>query len=142
MSPQRKPSDQIGFAAFKLRFQAYVKDAFICLGVFVLGGILAGIVFENSAGARIATFILIGVLLGGYEPFMIARYGGTFGHRSANIRVVLAQTGGNLPFWRGVIRAAVKWLFGLLSFAFMFMTNRAQGIHDLIAGSEVRICSL
>ena len=29
--------------------------------------------------------------------------------------------------------------FGLFSFFFMFMTNRSQGVHDLIAGAEVRI---
>jgi len=139
MSSQLKSSEQVGYAALGQRFRAYVRDAVICLGVFVLGGITSGIVFENSSGARIAIFLMIGAIILGYEPLMVARYGGTFGHRSANIRVVRVQTGDNLPFWRAAIRTLVKWIFGFLSFGFMFLTNRAQGIHDLIAGSEVRI---
>jgi len=134
-----KPSEQVGYAALKLRFRAYVKDAIICLGVFLLGGITAGIVFEHSSGARIAAFVLIDAVILIYEPLMVARYGGTFGHRSANIRVVRAQSGDSLSFWRAALRALVKWFFGVFSFAFMFVTNRAQGIHDLIAGAEVRI---
>jgi len=138
MSPQTK-LDQVWYAAFRLRFRAYIRDFFICLAVFVLGGIIAGIVFENSSASRVVAFLLVGVFIMGYEPFMVSRYGGTFGHRSANIRVVRANTSENLSFWRAVIRALVKWYFGLFSFVLMFCTKRRQSLHDLIAGAEVRI---
>src|SRR5690242_14052397 len=109
-TPMRSPA-RAGYPALRLRFRAYIKDAIICLAVFVLGGIIAGIVFENSPSARIAAFLIIGVIILGYEPFMIARYGATFGHRSVNIRVVRAKTGAPLPFWRAALRAFVKWFF-------------------------------
>ena len=138
MSPQTK-LDRISYAAFRLRFRAYIRDFFICLAVFVLGGLSAGIVFENSSASRVVAFLLVGAFIMGYEPFMVALYGGTFGHRSANIRVVRANTSRNLSLWRAAVRALVKWYFGLFSFMLMFCTKKRQSLHDLIAGAEVRI---
>lgn len=70
---------------------------------------------------------------------MVARYGGTFGHQKANIRISCARTDGNLPLWRAAVRSLIKQIFGLVSFFFMFITHRAQGLHDLVAGATVII---
>ena len=68
---------------------------------------------------------------------MVARYGGTFGHRKANIRISCARTDANLPFWRAAARSLVKQVFGVFSFFFMFITHRGQGLHDLRDGATV-----
>src|SRR6185295_12903182 len=111
MSPESVTSTRpVHYAAFRLRFRALQIDALICVGVFLVGGILTGILLENSVAARVAAFSLIlgSILL--YEPFMVARYGGTFGHRKSNVRIVRLGSDDNLPIWRAAIRSLVKQL--------------------------------
>lgn len=139
MSTEAATAEQAQYAAFRLRFRALCVDLGICLGVFVIGGLITGIVFENSAAGRIAGFIVIVAVILGYEPFMIARYGGTIGHRKSNIKIICARSDERLPLWRAVVRSVVKQAFGLISFVFMFVTSRAQGLHDLLGGSRVII---
>lgn len=137
MTPVSNARERVAYAAFRLRFRALIVDVAICVGLFVVGGLIAGIVWENSASGRIAAFaVLLGVIIG-YEPFMVARYGGTFGHLKNNIRVVNIQNEENLSFWRAAARSLVKQLVGLVSFAFMIVTRKAQSLHDLAAGARV-----
>ena len=131
------PPNPVQFAAFKLRFRALRIDATICLALFLIGGIVAGIVLENRVGGRVAAFAIIVTAILTYEPWMVARYGGTFGHQRSNIRIVCKDSGENLPIWRAAVRSLVKQLFGLPSFLFMFVTTNAQGLHDLLADSRV-----
>lgn len=139
MSPEPRAAESVQYAAFRLRFRALCIDLGICLGLFFIGGLITGIVLENSVGGRVAVFIVILAVILGYEPFMVARYGGTFGHRKSNIRIVCARSDENLPIWRAAVRSVVKQIFGLISFVFMSVTSRAQGLHDLLAGSTVII---
>jgi uncharacterized RDD family membrane protein YckC len=139
MSPEPKAVDRIRYAAFKLRFHALLIDGFICLALFLVGGLVTGILLENSAGGRVGAFILILALALCYEPVMVARYGGTIGHRKSNIRILCARSNENLPLWRAAVRSLVKQLFGLFSFIFMFITSKAQGLHDLLADARVII---
>jgi len=127
------------YAALGLRFRALCTDLLVCVGVFLIGSLAAGIVFEQYPSARIVAFILIFAFILGYEPLMVARFGGTFGHQKANIRISCARTNANLPFWRASIRSLVKQVVGLLSFFFMFLTEKGQSLQDLIAGAVVTI---
>src|SRR5215469_4480142 len=138
-SPESPATNQSRYAALGLRFRAFRIDLFLCLAVFVVGSLVAGIALENHSSARAAAFGLILAFLLCYEPFMVARYGGTYGHLKANIRISRAGTDANLPFWRAAARSLVKEIFGVFSFFFMFITHRAQGLHDLIAGATVII---
>jgi len=128
-----------GYAAFRLRFRALLLDGIICLLFFIIGGLAAGAVLEQYPLGRAVSFVLIILACLFYDPLMVSQYGGTFGHRALNIRVVKRGTQANLTFPTALLRALIKSLLGLLSFAFMFVTNRAQSLHDLAAGSEVRI---
>jgi uncharacterized RDD family membrane protein YckC len=139
MSPELTVTNVNRYAALGRRFQAFRIDLFLCLGVFLIGGIVAGILLENHPGGRtVAFFVLLAFLLG-YEPFMVSRYGGTLGHRKANIRISCAESDANLPLWRAAARSLFKQVFGLFSFFFMFITYRAQGLHDILAGATVII---
>ena len=102
----------LGYAALRVRIRAYLTDVFIYVGVFLVGGISVGIAFENNSAARIAAFLVIVLFLLAYEPFMVSRYGGTFGHRSANLLIVRVQTGQRLPFWRALVRVLIKSCLG------------------------------
>jgi len=128
-----------GHAAFRLRFRALLLDFGICAGFFLIGGIAAGVVMEHYLLGRAAAFVLIAGVILCYEPLMVSQYGGTFGHRALNIRVVETKTDRNLTLPKAVVRALIKQLLGLFSLAFMFVTKRAQGLHDLAVGSEVRV---
>src|SRR5256885_15152259 len=79
MSPESRTAEPVQYAAFRLRFHALCIDLGIYLGLFFIGGLITGIVFENSAVGRVAGFIVLVAVILGYEPFMIARYGGTIG---------------------------------------------------------------
>jgi uncharacterized RDD family membrane protein YckC len=139
MASEMNHAEPVAYAAFRLRFRALVIDFGICLGSFVMGGIAAGILFENSTAGRVAVFValLVGILA--YEPFMVARYGATLGHRRSNIRIICVGSGANLPLWRATARSFIKQVLGIPSFAFMFVTSRAQGLHDLAAHARVVI---
>jgi uncharacterized RDD family membrane protein YckC len=138
MSPEPIAVKPIQYAALRLRFRALCIDMWICLGLFLVGGLVTAILLESHVGGRVAAFGVIVALILGYEPFMVARYGGTFGRRS-NIRIVCASSTENLPIWRAAARSLLKQTFGLISFAFMFVTSRAQGLHDIVAGARVII---
>jgi uncharacterized RDD family membrane protein YckC len=128
-----------GWATFRLRFRAFLIDAGICLGLFLIGGLIAGALFETNPIARVVSFLFIVGCILSYEPFMVSRYGGTFGHMFLNLRIVRVQSQANLSVWRAFVRTITKLVFGVFSFVFMFVTNRAQALHDLAARSEVRI---
>src|SRR5262245_31027361 len=138
MSPAADYSRQ-GYASFQLRFRALLLDFGICLAFFMIGGLSAGALLEEHPFARASTLVLIigSILL--YDPFMVSQYGGTFGHRVFNVRVVQAETRQNLPFVVALVRSIIKGFLGVFSLVFMFVTKRAQGLHDLAVGSEVRI---
>jgi uncharacterized RDD family membrane protein YckC len=107
------------------------------LAVFFTFGMLSSALFENYPLGRVFAFGLIVAFYFSYEPIMVTYCGGTLGHRLMNIRVADADTHFNLPFWRAIIRTIVKQFFGILSLGFMFVTRRAQSLHDLAARSEV-----
>ncbi len=139
MSPEPSAVQPIQYAAFRLRFRALCIDMWICLGLFLVGGLVTAILLENNVGGCVAAFGVIVALIIGYEPFMVARYGGTFGHRRSNIRIVCESSNENLPLGRALVRSIVKQTIGLISFAFMFVTSKAQGLHDIVAGAKVII---
>jgi uncharacterized RDD family membrane protein YckC len=139
MPPQIDRLPSAGYAAFRLRFRALLLDFCICAAIFLIGGLVAGGILETHPLGRSAAFVglITAVLL--YEPVLVSRYGSTLGHRALNIRVVDARSQQNLSFPRAVVRSIVKKLAGVFSLAFMFVTVKAQSLHDLAAGSEVRI---
>ena len=132
-------SPSAGYASFQLRFRALLLDAGICLTFFIVGGVAAGAALEHYPFARSAIFVLIVTSILLYDPLMVSQYGGTLGHRAFNICVVQVGTRQNLSLPKAIVRAVIKAFLGVFSLTFMFITKRAQGLHDLAAGSEVRI---
>jgi uncharacterized RDD family membrane protein YckC len=127
------------YVSFRLRFRAFLLDLATCVGFFLIAGLGVGTLLEEYPLERAATFVLIVAAIFLYEPLMISTYGGTFGHRAFNIRVVQGKSQNNLTLSRSIVRSIVKGLLGLFSFAFMFITKNSQSLHDLAAGSEVRV---
>ena len=104
--------EPVAFASFTARFHALVVDL------------------------AIAALVLL------YEPLLVARRGGTVGHRRANLRVVHERTGGPPGFARAFARFALKSAVGLPSFTFMALTRRHQALHDRLTDTTVRIRDL
>ena len=73
---------------------------------------------------------------------MVARYGGTLGHRVVNLRVVNDATGGNPGFLRALARFVIKTALGILSFTTMALTRRHQAMHDSLTHTTVQVRDL
>ena len=69
----------------------------------------------------------------------MALTGSTVGHYLCNLRVVDNKTGGNINFFKAVLRTLLKAVLGWLSFVTMATTRRHQAIHDLATNSTVQI---
>jgi hypothetical protein len=109
------------------------------MAFFLVGGVGAGVALDKYPEGRVFAFLLIVAAILSYEPLMVNLYGGTFGHHALNICVVHSKTQQNLSLPRALLRALLKQFLGLFSLGFMFVTEKAQSLHDLAVGSEVRI---
>jgi len=122
------------YGSFHSRFRALVLDSVVLVGttMFILFA-------ADLAGAtRVALFSCIALVLL-YEPLLVSMTGATLGHRWSNLRVVVENTGANPGFARAFARFLTKSFLGLPSFIFMALTRRHQALHDLVAGTTVRI---
>jgi uncharacterized RDD family membrane protein YckC len=106
----------------------------LAIAVFVMG---ASLVSSNTA-LRINLAVLVAFLLL-YEPILVWRYGGTWGHMRYNLRVVSDRTGGNPTLATSFVRCMVKGTFGGLSLFFMALTRRHQALHDSVSRTTVQV---
>jgi uncharacterized RDD family membrane protein YckC len=131
------PVDGPRYGRFLRRFQAAIIDAVVIL-LAIFGAVFIAITLNSESLARTLGFsIAIGWLL--YEPLLVALTGSTVGHYLCNLRVVDNNTGGNINFFKAVLRTLLKAVLGWLSFVTMATTRRHQAIHDLATNSTVQI---
>jgi uncharacterized membrane protein (DUF485 family) len=131
------PIDGPRYGRFLRRFQAAVIDVVVIL-LAIYGAVFIAIALNSENLARTLGFsIAIGWLL--YEPLLVALTGSTVGHYLCNLRVVDNKTGGNINFFKAVLRTLLKAVLGWLSFVTMATTRRHQAIHDLATNSTVQI---
>lgn len=128
------------YARFPRRLIGLVSDSAVVITSFA-----ALFVAAAAGGAELivrlllVAFVLVGLL---YDPVLVSTIGGTLGHRWTNLRVVVDDTGGNLPFERALVRSLVKTVLGLPSFVFIGLTRRHQALHDLASRSTVQVRDL
>jgi len=125
------------YGRFAVRLRGLVVDAAILAGFAVAVSIVVDVI-ESAMLSRILMPLLVGIVLL-YDPVMVARFGGTIGHRVVNLRVADSRTEQRVGFFRALIRSILKTFLGLLSFFFMAITRRHQALHDLAAGTVVII---
>ena len=134
---------------------AFIIDAIIVRAlawpigmIFGLGG-LAGTLggFPHGAmglhllgGGVVATVIVFGSWL--YEAFMLSSpYQATLGKMIFGMKVT-DLNGNRISFGRATGRHFAKWLSGMIlgiGFIMVGFTERKQGLHDMLAGTLVRI---
>jgi uncharacterized RDD family membrane protein YckC len=129
------------YGSFLRRVQAVLLDAVVVVAAVVIIFIASELTRDSSSSGRLAVIALFAVLVL-YEPIMVARFGGTLGHRAMNLRVVDDRTGGNPGFLRALARFVVKTLLGILSFTTMALTRRHQAVHDSLTRTTVQIHDL
>lgn len=117
------------------RILALAADAAIIAAVMMLGPGLAA-ALPDPASRVLNLTVLVSVLL--YEPVLVSAWGGTVGHYLLNLQVVSSSTGRRIPFFRALVRTAIKVAFGLLSLLFVAVTARRQALHDVVAGAVVQ----
>lgn len=133
---QLEPTSPSGSAYGSLlaRVRALVLDSVVLLAAVVVILFSAAAIDIPGAG-RVAVVGLAALFLL-YEPLMVAGWGGTLGHRWANLRVVSDHTGGNPGFWRAFGRFMVG--FGwLAAIAFIIIA----GWRGRLWGARVRVRS-
>jgi uncharacterized RDD family membrane protein YckC len=131
------PIDGPRYGRFLRRVQAAFVDAIVIM-VAMVSAIFIAIALNSDHLARTLGFsIAIGWLL--YEPLLVALTGSTVGHYLCNLRVVDNKTGGNINFFKALLRTLLKAVLGWLSFVTMATTRRHQAIHDIATGSTVQI---
>jgi uncharacterized RDD family membrane protein YckC len=132
--------DASAYARFTRRVQGVYIDLIILL-VITTGALIAAVTFASDNIGRVLGFtVAITWLL--YEPLMVSLTGGTLGHRYCNIRVVDDQHGGNVSFFKAVVRVVIKTSLGWYSFILMAATTRHQALHDILTRSTVQIRNL
>src|SRR5262245_19533438 len=138
--PSSLPADRPLYGRFLRRVQAAFIDAIVIM-VAIFSAVFIAVTLNSDHLARTLGFsIAIGWLL--YEPLLVALTGSTVGHYLCNLRVVDNRTGGNINFFKAVVRSVLKAVLGWLSFVTMATTRRHQAIHDLATNSTVQIRNL
>ena len=123
------------YPRFLRRLQAVAIDNVILAILFMSGLLVASHV---GITGRYAIFLVLGMVLF-WEPLFITLTGGTIGHHLLGLKVVSRKTGKNLNIFVSLVRFVAKFILGLLSVAFIFITRYHQAIHDGLARSVVLI---
>lgn len=134
-------SPDAAYARLNSRVNALLVDTAIIAVVFIVLIIVAGATEDIPGSGRILLVLIFAWLLL-YEPVQVWRYGGTIGHRRANLRVVADSTGGAPTFPVSFARFLVKSFLGFPSFISMAFTRRHQAMHDLLTGTTVQLRDL
>ena len=129
------------YAKFTRCLQATLYDSacVVCMVAVVLSLVAFGELFTGAGRVAAGAIFLLALL---YEPFMVARFGGTLGHRRRNMRVIVDATGNSPGIVRALVRFVLKAALGLPSFIAMAVTARHQALHDKLTGTSVRIHDL
>ncbi len=150
------PAPGLEFAPHGDRLLAYLVDGvivfaiaavlLIAIGVQFLEwatGASAGAIVEVSAGALVATLLLVMLvvlLIFLYFPFFWARGGQTPGMRLFGLRVVADRDGGRIGWGTALLRTLGLYASSAvlyLGFVWILVDKRRRGFHDLIAGTIV-----
>lgn len=133
------------------RAGAFVLDQLIvgatAYATLALGRAVASPGHTAQALLFYGVLVAIGLL---YAPLLMARSGArngqTLGKQAMGIRVVLADDGEAIGFWRGVLRtvlaqqlliAVTVYVYGLVDYLWPIGDRRNQALHDKIANTLV-----
>lgn len=132
-------------AGFWRRFAAVLIDGII---LTIIGTALAKLMviagsFENPEGMKsLAIQWLASTVIGGcYSGFLYSRQGATLGKKALGLKLVDAQTRGNVSFFRGFFRDTIgKTVSGLtlgIGYLMALFTNDHRTLHDSIFDTRV-----
>lgn len=141
MDPDAERLQTAAYASFGGRVRALLTDFTVGMAGLLAVVLLAALTTSVPGSGRLAVAALVALAVL-YEPVMVWRFGGTVGHRRANLRVVHDATGGNPGLLRAFARFLAKGVLGPLSFTSMALTRRHQAMHDGLTGTTVRIRDL
>jgi len=131
------------YAAFGWRLLAYIIDSLIVgIPFAIIGAILRS---ANSTGGTYGLGGVESLVFIGYLAYMWSSRGQTIGMIPFNLKVVDADTGGQLTMVKALIRAVVLYaevlfcicIVGLVGGLWMLWDPRRQAIHDKAAGTVV-----
>lgn len=145
----------VRYGGFWIRVVAAIIDAIVVrvvawpigmlFGLGGLAGTLGGIPHSGSGlhllgGGVVAVVVIFGSWL--YEAFMLSSpYQATLGKMIFGMKVT-DLSGNRISFARATGRHFAKWLSGMIlciGFIMVGLTERKQGLHDMLAGTLVRI---
>jgi len=125
------------YARFSRRFRGILVDWMVAMAV-IFGAVFVAVTVGNDNFSRaLGLAVILALVL--YEPVLVSMTGSTLGHYFNNLRVVDAQSGGNVSFLKACGRLVIKGLLGWYSFVILAATRRNQAVHDLLTRSTVQI---
>jgi uncharacterized RDD family membrane protein YckC len=153
--PAAAPLGGVRYGGFWIRVVAFIIDAIIVrvvawpIGmVFSLGGLAGtmggfphgGVGLHLLGGGIVAVVIIFGSWL--YEALMLSSpYQATLGKMIFGMKVT-DLSGNRISFGRATGRHFAKWLSAMIlciGFIMVGLTERKQGLHDMLAGTLARI---
>ena len=145
----------VGYGGFWIRVVAFIIDGIIVRAaawpvsmIFGLGGLAGmmggfphgGLGLHLFGSGLVAVIVVFGSWL--YEAFMLSSpYQATLGKMIFGMKVTDLQ-GNRISFARATGRHFAKWLSGLclcIGYIMVGFTERKQGLHDMLAGTLVRL---
>jgi uncharacterized RDD family membrane protein YckC len=123
------------YPEIKDRVKAVLFDSLIIIfAMFIISDLFSR--FDNVPNEyRMIAFIFVFFL---YDPIAVAFFGGTIGHHINEIEIKReSSTEKNIYIHNALIRFAVKFFLGWLSFITINSSDKKRAIHDMISGSVV-----
>ncbi len=140
---------QYAFADFGQRFLAWLLDALIMFGIFIVAFILIGIfaaIFRNGAAAGIGVILYLAAFVAAvlYEPLLTSRQGEkngqTIGKSVMKIRITNLQGGPittGQAWGRSIFRIFISGSIFYLGYLWMLWDPAKQCWHDKVANTFV-----
>ena len=125
--------EKINYPYLLTRYWALLIDGLILTSLFGLTMVLV----QNTDYRPIAFFVylLIAII---YEPFMLAFYSATLGHKLFKIEVKsISDIERNITFFQGILRFFTKATLGWVSFITISFNSEKRAIHDFVGASIV-----
>tara|TARA_R110001599_G_scaffold119190_4_gene289030 strand:- start:593 stop:982 length:390 start_codon:yes stop_codon:yes gene_type:complete len=117
------------------RLKAALVDIILILTVMVFSAYAIDSIGGVPDWVRISIMVLLFIV---YEPMMVAKYGGTIGHRILGVKVTKSSnTASRLNLPVAIIRSILKFALGIFSVMVSYTREDNRCIHDLVCDSVV-----
>ena len=126
--------NEIEYPSIFYRVKATMIDSIILILLMLAATDIFSNIETVPTYTKVTTFICI-ILL--YDPFMIAFFGATIGHRMNKLKVQRFDNGNKINIGLAILRFLIKSILGWISLITISSYKNKQAIHDIWVNSIV-----